>query len=97
MIINNNLSKSITDATFSEILRQLCYKSKYKHKYFYQCETYYPSSQECNRCGNIDKTYKKLDKRIYKCNNCGNKIDRDLNASINIMWEGVKLFIKEVY
>ena len=97
MIMKHKLSKSITDATFSEILRQLSYKAKYKGKYFYQCDTYYPSSQECNRCGHIDKLYKNINKRIYRCTICGNTLDRDLNASINISFEGLKLYMREAY
>ena len=97
MIEEKLLSKKITDATFSEILRQLEYKSKYKNKYFYQIDTYYPSSRICNHCNNIDNKYKDLSKREYKCSMCGNKLDRDLNASINIMSEGIKLYMKEIY
>ena len=97
MIMGKTLSKSISDASFSEILRQLEYKCKYKGKLFYQCDPYYPSSQECSHCGHIDKKYKDLTKRIYKCSKCGNTLDRDLNASINICFEGIKLYMKEVY
>ena len=85
----NHLSKSITDASFNEIMRQLLYKSNYKGKYFYQVDEYYPSSQICSVCDYQDKTYKDLNKREYKCNNCGMTLDRDLNASINIMFFGV--------
>ena len=97
MIMTKTLSKSITDASFSEILRQLIYKSKYKHKYFYQIDTYYPSSQECSYCGNIDKKYKDIKERTYKCQKCGSVVDRDLNASMNIQYEGLKLYMKEIY
>ena len=97
MIEAKTLSKSITDASFSEILRQLTYKANYKNKYFYQIDTYYPSSQKCHYCGNIDKKYKDIKERTYKCYQCGNVLDRDLNASINILDEGMKLYIKEVY
>ena len=97
MIEEKLLSKNITDATFGEILRQLEYKSKYKNKYFYQIDTYYPSSRICNHCNNIDNKYRDLGKRDYKCSVCGNKLDRDLNASINIMSEGIKLYMKEIY
>ena len=96
MLKKHNLSKKISDASFYEIIRQLEYKSKFKGKLFYQIDTYYPSSQECHMCGNIDKKYKSLNERVYKCSNCQNKIDRDLNASINIMFEGLKLYMKEV-
>lgn len=97
MIMKKELSKEITDASFGEILRQLNYKSKYKGKYFYQIDTYYPSSQMCSICGNISKKYKKLSERTYRCNKCNNTLDRDFNASINIMFEGIKLYMKEVF
>ena len=96
MLKNKELSKKISDASFYEIIRQLQYKSKYKKKYFYKIDTYYPSSQECHICGNIDKKYKDLKEREYKCNKCHHEIDRDMNASINIMYEGLKLYMKEV-
>ena len=90
----NNLSSKINDATFTEILRQLSYKAKIKGKKFYQVDTYYPSSQICSRCDNQDKKYKDLNEREYKCVKCGQALDRDFNSSINIMFEGLKLYIK---
>ena len=100
MLSNRDLSKKISDASFYETIRQLEYKSRFKGKLFYQIDTYYPSSQECSVCGNIDKKYKNLNEREYKCSKCHNKIERDINASItsiNIMFEGLKLFMKEKY
>ena len=94
MLQNKNLSKKIIDASFHEIIRQLQYKSKFKGKYFYQIDTYYPSSQICSVCDSIDKKYKNLNERNYKCCNCHNQLGRDLNASINIMFEGLKLHMK---
>ena len=96
MLSNKELSKKISDSSFYEIIRQLEYKSKNKGKLFYQIDTYYPSSQKCHICGNIDKKYKDLIERVYKCSKCQNDIDRDLNASINIMYEGVKLYMKKL-
>lgn len=90
----STLSKNINDASFNEILRQLEYKSKFKGKQFYQIYGYYPSSQICSTCDNQDKKYKDLNERIYNCKKCHLKIDRDLNASINIMFEGIKMYIK---
>lgn len=55
---------------------------------------YYPSSQICSRCDNQDKKYKNLSVRIYECEKCHLKLDRDLNASMNIMFEGLKMYIK---
>lgn len=94
---NINLSKKINDATFREILKQLEYKSKEKGKYFFKINTYYPSSQTCSVCDNIDKKYKNLNERDYVCQCCKNTLDRNLNASINIMFEGLKLYMKKVY
>ena len=94
MLQNKNLSKKIIDASFHEIIRQLQYKTKWKGKEFYQIDTYYPSSQTCSVCESIDKKYRKLDERIYKCCSCHNELDRDLNASIDIMFEGLKLHMK---
>ena len=96
MITNkqNNLSKSISDAAFQEITRQLEYKSKEKGKYFYKINAYYPSSQICSVCNNQDNKYKDLGERTYNCKCCKNELDRDFNASVNIMFEGLKLYIK---
>lgn len=91
---DNKLSSKINDATFSEIIRQFQYKARYKGKVFYQINTYYPSSQICSRCSTQDKRYKDLTRREYKCLKCNQEIDRDLNASINIMFEGLKLHMK---
>ena len=91
---DSKLSSKINDATFSEIIRELQYKSKYKGKYFYQINTYYPSSQICSRCDNQDRRYKDLTRREDKCTKCNQELDRDLNASINIMFEGLKLYMK---
>ena len=91
----NQLSTKINDATFSEILRQLSYKVKFKGKKFYQINTYYPSSQICSRCDNQDKKYKNLNEREYICTKCGMELDRDFNASINIMFEGLKLYMED--
>ena len=91
---DNKLSSKINDATFSEIIRQILYKAKYKGKEFYQINTYYPSSQICSRCDNQDKRYKDLTRRGYKCTKCNLELDRDLNASINIMFEGLKLYME---
>ena len=96
MVQNKNLSKELSDASFNEIIRQLQYKSKFKGKYFYQVDSFYPSSQICSVCGNIDSKYKNLNERIYKCCKCQNELDRDLNASINIMFEGMKLYMNNL-
>ncbi len=83
MTKNHNLSKSITDC----LIRQLEYKSKWKNKKFYQVDTYYASSKICNRCGAREEKVKDLSVRSWICSKCGTIHDRDINASINIMYE----------
>lgn len=94
---HTHLSKNITDVTFNELLRQLEYKSKAKGKYFYKISQYYPSSQICSICNNKNSIYKNLNERTYSCKKCHCTMDRDLNASINIMFEGLKKHIQEMH
>lgn len=91
MLKNHKLAKSIADASFFEFNRELEYKSKWYGKIYQQIDTFYPSSQICSRCGNQDKQTKDLGVRIYICLVCGLIIDRDYNASINILNEGLRL------
>ena len=95
MLMAKKISKQITDVTLYEIIRQLNYKATYYGKLFYQINTYYPSSQICSICNHKDTKYKDLNEREYVCKSCNSVIDRDLNASINIMFEGLKLYIKD--
>ena len=95
MVQNKNFSKKIYDASWHELIRQLEYKSKWKNKKFYQIETYYPSSQICSRCGYQNKKVKDLKIRKWECPNCTNNNERDMNASINIMFEGLKIYMKK--
>lgn len=96
MLKNHNLAKSIQDASLSEIIRQLLYKTKWKNKKIYQINTFYPSSQICSKCGYKNKSIKDLGIRKYECPNCHSKLDRDYNAAENILFEGVKLYMKEL-
>ncbi len=83
------LRKSITNSTMGDIIRRLKYKCTWLGKKYYQVNRYYASSQICSRCSHKDIKMKDLQKRKYKCSNCGLEIDRDINASINIMVEGL--------
>jgi len=93
MVQKSKLSKKIYDASWYELIRQLQYKSKWNGKICYQIDTYYPSSQTCNRCGHINKDVKDLKVRSWECIDCTNINDRDINASINIMFEGIKTYM----
>ena len=96
MLQNSKLAKSIQDLSLYELIRQLEYKSKNKGVKFYQIDPYYPSSQRCCHCGTINKQMKDLNKREYECEECNNKLDRDYNAAINIMSEGLNQYMAEL-
>ena len=91
-----HLAKSLSNASFQEITRQLLYKAQWYNKKFYQVNTYYASSQICSHCGVKNERIKELSIREWECI-CGNMNDRDLNASINIMDKGFEMFLKEQY
>ena len=91
MTHDNNLAKYILDASFYRICNLLEWKTKLQGKYYYQVDTYYPSSQICSRCEHKEPLIKDLSIRKYECTRCGLELDRDINASINIMFEGLKL------
>ena len=82
MMKNKHLSKAIQEQGFYEFIRQMKYKCEFNGIQFIQADRYFPSSKLCSCCGKIKHDLKCKD-RIYKCD-CGNIIDRDLNASINL-------------
>ena len=83
MMKNKHLSEKIADCSFYEIYRQLEYKCKNKGIEFIVADRFYPSSKICSRCG-YKKEKLSLSERTYKCECCGNVIDRDFNASLNL-------------
>ena len=93
---NHNLAKSIIDASFNMICNMLKWKTTIQGKYYYQVDTFYPSSKTCSRCGSKTDITNNLSVRKWTCENCGNENDRDINASINIMFEGLKLYYKTI-
>lgn len=83
-------NKRMGDISLSEFRRQLTYKSSWYGKDLVVIDRYYPSSQICHVCNHRDG--KKLeDVRHWTCPNCGSKLDRDTNAAINILNEGIRL------
>ena len=94
MLKNHTLSKKITDASLSEIIRQLEYKTKWKGKIMYKVDTYYVSRQICSKCWYRNEKIVNLNIREYERPEC--KSDRYYNTLENIMFEGLKKYMKEV-
>lgn len=91
MIKNHKLAKSIQDVSWYEFCRQLEYKCLWYNKKFVQIDTYFASSQICSNCGYKNSDIKDLEVRNWICPNCGSHHDRDTNAAINILNEGLKI------
>ncbi len=95
MIEEKKISKYLTNVSLGEICRVLEYKSNKYGKKYIQIDSYYPSSQICSKCGYKNKEVKKLSVRSWVCPKCGSNHDRDYNASYNILFEGLKKYIKQ--
>lgn len=93
MMKNKHLSKSILDAGWYQFIWQLEYKSDWNGRLFQKVERTYPSSQLCSICGFKNEKVKNLSVRHWKCPNCGVEHDRDINAAINILYEGARLIL----
>ena len=83
MIKNKYLSKSIKDQKFYEFRQKLLNKCNFYGIELRIADRFYPSSKTCHKCGSIKKDLK-LSDRVYKCFECGEIVDRDLNASLNL-------------
>ena len=84
MVKNHHLAKAISDLGLCEFRRQLEYKSQLRGNNLIIVDRWYPSSKLCSRCGHVNNDLK-LNDRVFKCPKCGLVIDRDLNASINLL------------
>ena len=90
MLRNHKLADSIQELNFCEFKRILEYKANWYGRKLIFVDRFYPSSKTCNHCGYVNKKLK-LSDRQWICPNCGEIIERDYNAALNIKDEGVRL------
>jgi len=83
MMSNRHLAKAVQEQGFYEFRRQIEYKAAWAGLRIVIADRFYPSSKTCIACGHVKKNLH-LSERIYHCENCGNVIDRDLQAAINL-------------
>ena len=96
MYKDHNIAKSLNSNPLGEIIRVLKYKAEWNNKKLIQIDRYYPSSQVCSVCEFQNKELKNLSIRKYECPMCHTKHDRDFNASVNIMFEGLKIYMQDL-
>ena len=91
MVQNHKLARSISDVSWGEFRRQLEYKATWYRKSVVAVDRFYPSSQLCSACGAQWPGTKDLKVRCWECPECGTILNRDHNAAINILHEGLRL------
>ena len=84
MVQNHRLAQAVSDVAFGELSRQIEYKSENNGVTVKKADRFYPSSKTCSVCGNV-KHDLRLKDRTYRCDKCGAVLDRDYNASLNLL------------
>ena len=89
MVKNHNLAESICEMNFGEFRRILEYKARWYNRKIVFVDRFYPSSKTCHNCGYVNKSLTLKD-RQWVCPHCGEVIERDYNAALNILDEGLR-------
>lgn len=95
MMKNHKLAKSIQELSLYRFKEMLRYKAEWYGRSIVEINRFFPSSKNCNSCGN-KKNDLKLSDRTYKCVSCGYENDRDLNAAMNILDEGLRIYNENI-
>ena len=85
-----HFGKSVHDNGYGMFINMLAYKLNNQGKRLIKIDKFYPSSKRCSYCGHM-KSNLKLSDRLYICEECRTVLDRDYNASLNILHEGLRL------
>ena len=94
MLKSHKLAKSIQDASFGSFCNMISYKSNEQYRQYIKIGTFFPSSKLCHCCW-FKYNGLKLDERFWTCPQCGTYLDRDENAAINILNEGLNILSRD--
>lgn len=96
MYQTKSIAVKLRDVPFTNFIETMSYKAKWQGKKVIKIDRYFPSSQVCSDCGYQNKTLKDLSVCEWICPKCYAHHDRDINASINIKNEGIKILLKQL-
>ena len=93
LLKNHYLAKGVSDAAWYTFLAYCRYKAEWDGKVFIQCDRWYPSTRTCSCCGALTgpRGVRDLGVRAWSCPVCGSSHDRDVNAAVNVVLEGLRV------